>query len=181
MKGIVFTEFLELVDEQFSPEICEQLIERSNLPSKGIYTSVGTYPHGEMAILVSNLATLTGIAQADLLKAFGRHMFAQFLEKFPSFFEGISSALEFLPRVDSFVHLEVKKLYPDAELPTFVSVIPNANQLDLFYESERHLPDLAEGLILACVEHFGDQVELIRACDRERPQRILFTLRRVNH
>ena len=45
MKGLVFTEFLELVDEQFSFETCEQIIEMSDLPSGGIYTSVGTTSH----------------------------------------------------------------------------------------------------------------------------------------
>jgi len=42
MKGVVFTEFFEFVEGRFSPEIAEQIIESSALPSKGIYTSVGT-------------------------------------------------------------------------------------------------------------------------------------------
>ena len=53
MKGMVFTEFLEMVEDKFSPEVADQIIEQANLRSGGIYTSVGTYDHGEMIELVS--------------------------------------------------------------------------------------------------------------------------------
>jgi len=43
MKGVVFTEFFEFVEGRFSPEIAEQIIESSALPSKGIYTSIGSF------------------------------------------------------------------------------------------------------------------------------------------
>lgn len=108
MKGVVFTEFFEFVEGRFSPEIAEQIIESSALPSKGIYTSVGTYDHGEMVTLVSNLSTIVEIGAPDLLKEFGRHLLKQFVIKFPPFFDGVTSTFEFLPKVNSFVHIEVK-------------------------------------------------------------------------
>lgn len=45
MKGIIFTEFLEMVEDRFSPEIADRIIEASDLPSRGVYTAVGTYDH----------------------------------------------------------------------------------------------------------------------------------------
>ena len=42
MKGIIFTEFLDLVEEKFGLEMVDKIIEQSNLDSGGIYTSVGT-------------------------------------------------------------------------------------------------------------------------------------------
>ena len=180
MKGIIFTEFMELVDAKFSPEICENLIETSDLASGGIYTSVGTYPPAEMVTLVTNLASMTGIPVPDLLKTFGRHLFGQFLEKFPRFFVGLNSSFEFLPKVESFVHLEVKKLYPDAELPTFVCTTPEADGLEIVYTSVRNLPDLAEGLIEACIDHFGDRASLTRTCDPQNPLRVIFTLHHID-
>lgn len=178
MKGIVFTEFINLVDERFSPEICEDLIDMSDLPSGGIYTSVGTYPPTEMVSLVTNLSNLTGVPVPDLLKTFGRHMFTQFFTKFPEFFAGIHSAYEFLPRVDNYVHLEVKKLYPDAELPTFTCSTPEQDGLEMIYTSERNLPDLAQGLIEACIDHFGEPISLSRATDPQNPAKAIFTLRK---
>ncbi|MCX7200840.1 MAG: hypothetical protein NTV17_00650 [Burkholderiales bacterium] len=41
MKGMIFTEFLELVERTYSPEMADDLIDASNLPSGGAYTSVG--------------------------------------------------------------------------------------------------------------------------------------------
>ena len=87
---------------------------------------------------------------------------------------GIDSTLEFLPRVEDYVHLEVRKLYPDAELPTFTCERPDAGTLVMTYRSPTDVPDLAEGLILACVEHFGDELELTR---EELPGGTVFTLR----
>jgi hypothetical protein len=179
MKGVVFTEFFEFVEGRFSPEIAEQIIESSALPSKGIYTSVGTYDHGEMVTIVSNLAAMVEIGVSDLLKDFGRHLLKQFFIKFPQFFEGITSTFEFLPKVDSFVHVEVKKLYPDAELPTFSCVFPISHQLQMTYESDRNLPDLAEGLILGCLEHFGEKMEVVRNSVPGNPCATLFTITRV--
>ena len=180
MKGVVFTEFFEFVEGRFSPEIAEQLIESSVLPSKGIYTSVGTYDHEEMVTLVSNLATIAEIGVPDLLKEFGRYLLKQFVIKFPPFFAGITSTFEFLPKVDSFVHVEVKKLYPDAELPTFSCVFPTPDQLQMTYESDRNLPDLAEGLILGCLEHFGEQMTVVRNNVSGNPRSTLFTITRVS-
>ena len=48
MKGIVFTEFLELVEDKFGLETVDEIIQKSDLESNGIYTSIGTYKFSEM-------------------------------------------------------------------------------------------------------------------------------------
>lgn len=176
MKGIVFTEFIELVEEKFSITTCEQLLETSALPSGGVYTSVGTYDAAEMVALVTNLSQMTGIAVADLLQEFGRHLFRQFVEKFPGFFENITSSIDFLSRVDGYVHVEVRKLYPDAELPTFACERSDAGEFLMTYHSKRDLPDLAEGLIRGCIAHFGDQIDVRREPVEGMPGTTCFTL-----
>lgn len=176
MKGLVFTEFLELVDEKFSLETCERLIEMSNVPSGAVYTSVGTYDAQEMFTLVSGLSTLTGIPVPDLLKTFGRHLFKRFVSVFPVFFEGVESAMEFLPRVEDYVHVEVRKLYPDAELPSFSCATPAPGTMIMTYRSKNNLPDLAEGLILGCIDHFGGFLSVTRGTGHEDPLETVFTI-----
>jgi hypothetical protein len=39
MKGVVFTEFIELVESRFSIPLAEQLLETTDLPSGGVTTS----------------------------------------------------------------------------------------------------------------------------------------------
>ena len=176
MKGLVFTEFLELVDEQFSFETCERIIEMSELPSGGVYTSVGTYDPQEMATLLGNLSTETGIPAPDLLQVFGRHLFKRFVASFPVFFEGITSSLEFLPRVNDYVHVEVKKLYPDADLPTFTCETPAPWTMIMTYRSKNDLPDLAEGLIRECIDHFGEPLVVQRQRLGGEPPTCVFTV-----
>jgi hypothetical protein len=176
MKGIVFTEFLEMVENRFSDQTVDQLIEQADLPSKGIYTSVGTYDYQEMVSLVTHLSGLVGIPVPDLLKAFGRYLLNRFVIKFPAFFEGITSTMDFLPRVESLVHLEVRKLYPDAELPTFSCVFPKPGQLEMTYRSIRNLPDLAEGLILGCAEHFGESLNIVKTTVSGDSPAVIFTI-----
>ncbi len=157
MKGIVFTEFLEMVEEKFGYELVDQLLSQDNLPSGGVYTAVGTYDHGEMVTLVTGLSQETGLPIPDLLRSYGRYMFASFTRSYRPFVDRASSAFELLNSVHHYIHVEVRKLYPDAELPHFTVEQPAPNHLTMRYESERKLADFAHGLIEGCLAHFGEK------------------------
>ncbi len=79
MKGIVFTEFIEMVEDKFGFEVADKIISASNLPSGGAYTAVGTYELQEMLQLLINLEKESGIAISDLLVSFGKYLFKRFL------------------------------------------------------------------------------------------------------
>ncbi|MFQ5863999.1 MAG: heme NO-binding domain-containing protein [bacterium] len=160
MKGIVFTEFFEMVEDTFGPETADTIIEASDLPSGGAYTAVGTYNYNEMVQLVVQLSKATGISVSDLLRTFGKHLFGRFFVGYPHFFNGVATAFSFLESIEEIIHSEVRKLYPDAELPTFEFDTSEQGRLSMIYSSERGLADLAEGLILGCIDHFGERIEL---------------------
>lgn len=163
MKGVVFTEFLEMVEDRFSANMVDDIIDDSNLPSGGAYTAVGTYPHEEIVALVAALSQRSGIAVSDLLKVYGEHLFGIFVRGYPGFFAGVSDAFDFLVGIEDIIHAEVRKLYPDAELPRFdVERLANGKELVLIYDSRRHFEDLAEGLMRGCVAHFGNEVDIRR-------------------
>jgi hypothetical protein len=67
-----------------------------------------------------------------------------------------------LAGIEAVIHVEVRKLYPDAELPVFNVSRPDAQTLVLDYRSPRCLDALAHGLIDACVERFGGGVHVQR-------------------
>ena len=160
MKGVVFTEFLEMVESKFSADVADQIIEESELPSGGIYTTVGTYDHDEMCSLVEALGKHTGLSTPELLRAFGEYLFGRFEAGYPAFFESTTSALEFLSKVDDYIHVEVRKLYPDAELPSFECHTPESGRLERTYRSTRPVAALAEGLIRGCIAHYGQPVDM---------------------
>jgi len=60
------------------------------------------------------------------------------------------------------IHVEVLKLYPDAEVPHFEVLDRTDDRLVLLYESTRHFCDLAEGLMHACAIHFGETIDIAR-------------------
>src|SRR5215469_17416194 len=100
MKGIVFTEFLEMVERKFSPDLADRIVEEADLASGGVYTSVGTYDHGEMIRLVSCLSHETGTASPELMKVFGEYLFERFAILYPKYFADISSSFEFLKKIE---------------------------------------------------------------------------------
>lgn len=160
MKGIIFTEFLEMVEDKFSPEIADQIIEASDLSTDGAYTAVGTYHHAELIDMVVHLSEETDLEIPLLVKTFGEYLFGRFVELYPQFFESINSCFDFLDIIENHVHVEVRKLYPDAELPTFETERPDDQTLKMTYQSQRPFAPVAEGLIKGCIAYFDEKVDM---------------------
>lgn len=162
MKGVVFTEFLEMVEARYSADMVDDVLDDTRPASGGAYTSVGTYDHHEMVALLQALSRRSGVAVAVLLREFGEYLFGRFARAYPAVFGRPTDAFGFLAGLDGIIHAEVRKLYPDAELPRFEVESCDGSRLVLVYTSARHLEDLAEGLLRGCVAHFGGGETLSR-------------------
>ncbi len=158
MKGIVFTEFLDFVRHRHGEDIVDDIIEASELPSGGAYTAVGTYHHGEMLSLCSALAERTGEPVPALVRLFGDHLSDTFARTHPAFFERAGNLFDFLESIEAHIHVEVRKLYPDAELPTFAVESRTPTRIVLVYRSPRRMGHLSEGLIKGSARQFGVDV-----------------------
>jgi hypothetical protein len=179
MKGVVFTEFVEFTEERFGLGVADDMIARCTLPSGGAYTAIGTYDHRELVQMVGELSTLSGKPIPELLRGFGTHLLKRFASTFPAFFAH-ASVFDFLHRVDDTIHVEVRKLYPDAELPTFTCEQPEPHRLVMVYQSHRAMADLAQGLIDGAIAHFREPVAVQRDdLATHGPQRTQFTLTRL--
>jgi hypothetical protein len=162
MKGIVFTEFMDMVESRFGPDVLDDVIDASSLPNAGAYTAVGTYDHREILRMVGCLGRITSLDASALVKAFGEYLVARFAIIYPHFFVGNSSLFEFLPMVEDHIHREVKKLYPDAGLPTLRCQRLSPDELIIEYRSQRPFADLAEGMIAGSARHFGERLNIER-------------------
>lgn len=160
MKGIVFTEFIDMVESKFGFGMMDDIIESSNLPSGGIYTAVGTYDHTEMVQLVVELSKRTEIPVNELLKIYGKHLFGVLMQSYAHFFPNIQSAFDLFEQIDSHIHVEVLKLYPDAELPKFDTIRINDSTIEMLYQSERKMADFAYGLIEAAIEYYHEEADI---------------------
>ena len=179
MKGIVFCEFVEMMEQEFSAEVADEIISGTELESGGAYTSVGTYDHREMLRLVKVLSDRTGMSVPDLVNSFGRYLFERFTALYPAFFEDVSGAFDFLDRIEEHVHVEVRKLYPDAELPTFETSRVGDDTMIMVYRSARPFADLAHGLIEGCIAYYSEPVSVdMDDLSDEGRTHVRFTLKR---
>jgi len=178
MKGIVFTELLEMVEDKFGYEMVDTLLTETDLPSGGIYTSIGTYDHAEIAALIVKMSEKSNIPVPDLLYAFGRHMFAVFTKGYAHFFEKAADAFDFLRSIHNYIHVEVRKLYPDAQLPHFAINEPDSQTLVMVYSSDRKMAMLAKGLIDGCLEHFGEEAEVTMQSLTEDGSQVAFNIKK---
>ena len=162
MKGLVFTEFMELVESKFGEDMVDDLIDETNPASDGAYTAVGTYNHQELIDMVVVLSERVDVPVPDLVNVFGHHLAEVFATKFKSFFDESWSTIEFLKSIDNHIHVEVLKLYPDAELPEFSFDDSNPDAFQLNYRSTRGFADLAHGLIQGTAKYYGEDITINR-------------------
>jgi hypothetical protein len=177
MKGIIFSEFIELVEEQFGFAMVDDIIDKSMLASGGAYTAVGTYDHHEMLTMLEHLSQSTGVSVEDLQKVFGEHLLSRFVKGYPEFFKNVGTCFEFLDTIENRVHVQVKKLYPEAELPSFASHIESPQKMTMVYTSKRPFSALAYGLIQGASTYYGESID-IHMDDQSTPEltRVKFTL-----
>ena len=179
MKGIVFTEFLEMVEQKFGYEVVDHILSESKLVSNGVYTSIGTYPHSEIVQLLMNLSDKVELDPTLLLKEFGKYLFDTFLQGYPQFFSAVDNAFDFLHSIDNHIHVEVLKLYPDATLPKFHSEETEEGTMVMTYSSERKMAALAEGLIEKSIAHYKEECSIETENLKEDGSEVRFTITRA--
>ena len=162
MKGMVFTELLAMAEAAVGEDVVDEVLDGLDLESGGAYTAVGSYPCSELFQIVGALSARTGIDAAELQRQFGHWVFKTFERGYPQFFADKAGALEMLDAIEGQVHVEVRKLYPDAELPSFATRYLAHGGLEMHYRSDRPLVAFCHGLVEACVAHFDTPMQIVR-------------------
>jgi len=158
MKGIVMNLLAEFVEQQLGMAAWNELL--SSTGYAGSYTSAETYPDEELLTLVQQVSQQTQIPVDDLIFQFGRFMFPEFVQRYPELVNPSSELIPFLLTIHDVIHVEVKKLYPDAQVPHFEYEQENPHHLKMFYHSGRKLCRLAEGLVDGAARHFDTTYSL---------------------
>ena len=177
MKGMVFTELLGMAEAKLGEAVVDDILDTLTLTNGGAYSAVGNYPCSELMHIVGALSARTGLAGAELQRLFGHHMLTRFFETHPQFFAGKSTILDLLEAIENEVHVEVRKLYPDAELPCFETEWLGPEALRMTYKSARPLADFCQGLIEACSGHFERSATVEREVSGDSPTSATFVVR----
>lgn len=179
MKGVVFTEFMEHVESVHGPLVVDKIIETSDTDSDGVYTAVGTYPCAELVSLIVALSQHSGDQIPHIITQFGESLSLSFKRDFPAYYEDVDY-FDFVECVEHRIHVDVLKLYPDAELPRFNTLERSPDCLIIDYISSRALEHLALGLLQGSARQFGETVDITMATRHEAEQRIVqFTINRL--
>lgn len=158
MKGIIFTEFMELVETKFGLEVLDEVLDRSE--DSGVYTSVGSYDHRALVKLIIELSKITGVSSEELQRVFGEYVFKNLYASLPanaSLFQ-CDTCFQFIRHVEDYIHIEVKKLYPEAKPPKFEFINESQTELIFDYKSARCMAHVCLGLIEGCAHYFNQSV-----------------------
>lgn len=154
MKGFIFTNFLEFIETNHGLEMVDEMITNCDLPSEGIYSSFSNYEFDELVRLLTYVSQKTQIEPAILLEKFGAFVFPYLIGKHSYIIERYDNAIDLIAGIENHIHIEVKKLYHDADLPTFRVVEKSEKKLTIIYNSSKGLTYFAIGLIKETLNHF---------------------------
>jgi predicted hydrocarbon binding protein len=180
MKGIVFVKFNEFIEELWGVEFWDELLNDAELPSEGIYTTVGTYDDQELFTLIDLVVNKQNISAKDTQFAFGKWVFKELYKLAPAGAHDFKDVFEFLHAAQGFIHVEVKKLNPDALLPEFEFLSETPKQLSFHYQSPRKLCFFCEGIVHGLALHTGQQVKVSQSeCEHEGAQRCVIVVEKL--
>jgi hypothetical protein len=163
VKGIIFNLLEAVVVQEYGEDAWDEVLDSAEVD--GAYTSVGSYPDDELMRLLQHMPAMVDRPRADGLRWFGSRAIPLLAGRYSAFFEGHDSTGDFLMTLNDIIHAEVRKLYPDADVPVFDFETPTQNggperRLIIGYRSRRRLCALAEGFIDGAARHYGERVAI---------------------
>jgi len=157
MKGVLFNVIEDVVTEALSADAWDDVVDSSGVT--GAYTSLGNYPDGDLTRIVIATAAAAGLSEDATVRLSGRAGFKHLMRRAPHLLEGLDDWKAVLTSLDSIIHPEVLKIYPDADVPRF-EIVADGDALIVTYTSKRDLCVLADGLMLGCGDSFGVELSV---------------------
>ncbi len=170
MKGEIFNLFETFVSENFGEETFENVYDASHpkLSTQDPYVGPGTYPDSDFFTLVTEAVSQLGITLERAAYAFGKYCFPKLVAKIPGYIDQHDHPKAFLLTVHDVIHVEVKKVFQNAQPPEFSYEDPSENELVMIYRSKRKLYSFAEGLFEGVAEHYGVPIKVNRTVISEQ-------------
>lgn len=155
MKGIIFNLAEEVVVARHGEDAWDAVLEGAGV--SGSYTTLGSYPDGDLTAIVASAARLLGTDERSVLRDVAEGAMPLLAERYPRFFTPHTDVLSFVLTLNDIIHPEVRKLYPGADVPTFAYEVHGEDAVTLTYDSARRLCALAEGFVKGAAAHYGQR------------------------
>jgi len=186
MKGIIFTEFLDLVEERFGLEMVDKIICQSKLDSQGIYTSIGTYSFYEFLQLLHNLSKNKSISLVNLLRVFAAQIFSAMDSIYPDMLTSCNDSIEMIAAMNQHIEKifttvnaspeELLKAKSFSPLPQFTVKEKTKNSLIIHYKSERGMQHFWLGLMHEMFQHFNETATIVLEKVKKDGSEVKFTI-----
>ncbi len=158
MKGIIFRLAGQAVSDAHGEDTWDDLLDVAG--AHGSYTSLGNYPDAELFRIVGAASQKLGVPPPHVVRWIGASVVPMMAAQHPDFFAPHTCTRTFLLTLNTVIHPEVRKLYPEAEAPDFDFDTSDPDVLRMTYRSARKMCAFAEGLIEGSARHYGEQVEI---------------------
>lgn len=155
--GVVFTTFLDLLDERFGMAVTEEVLDRCTLAGKGAYTAVGDYPYGDLLQMVDALQEVQDVPPGEILQELGLRLAQHARRTCPTAFEEGGTFMGFLDQLEERLHLEVLSLRDGQPLPVRVRS-DDEGRPELSFTAQPHLEYLAAGAVKGCADAFHQPI-----------------------
>lgn len=179
MRGVIFTELIEFMEDNLGFDLADSVVAGANLEAGGVFSQGGNYPFDELVKIVVSLSKKTGKDINELLTIFGEHLFVKLVGIYGKDIDKYTSTIDLVNEVEAIVHVEVKKLYPDADLPTFTIVKKDDNSLIIHYISDKKLEALAYGLMMGSAQYFNESINVKYHVISEDPHKVEFIIKKT--
>ncbi|WP_321298285.1 heme NO-binding domain-containing protein [Marinifilum fragile] len=158
MKGIFFTELLEMAEREYGSLAVDKIIPFLKVGDHGVFNANMDYPFSQFHELINRLANEVRIAPTDLTKLYGEYLFSRLIIIYRPHFAGNSDIFEFLEKIDYFIHVKLQADFPHQGITGFKTERINHNTFTVSYQSTHDLIDLAIGLFMGCQKFFNEDL-----------------------
>ncbi len=177
MKGMIFNLLEDFIVEGWGPERFEKIMELCPVHAQVPYVGPGTYPDANLMSIIEKTTAELGLGNAEALRRFGRFAFPKLAQKFSVYTQNHRHPKTFLKAVDGVIHVEVRKLFANAEPPRITFEDPAPDRLILHYNSRRQLCPFFAGLVEGCGDFYKVPIAQAQVeCAREGAPSCQFAL-----
>jgi hypothetical protein len=177
MKGIFFTEFLEMAEREYGSPTVEKLISSLDAGYHGVFNADTDYSFNHFYELILLLSQQVMLSPSDIAKNFGEYLFSRMVILYRPQFAGNSDIFRFLEQIDYFIHVKLHEKFPHNGIRDFKTERLNETTFKVSFQSRRELIDLAIGLFMGCQKFFNEDLVLYTETRAEQDKdMVCFTL-----
>lgn len=181
MKNLFFQELIEMMEIRFGQEIKDHVLDNSHLDHSGSFKTRDQYDSAQFMRMVANFGRLIQLPYNSTMRAFGRHLNKNLIKKFPNIFESQKDTFSLFKNFDVVLR-EVKKYFPESQIPKVTFKDAGPNNLTIIYDSELPLADVAEGMLLSTIDYYQEKITVnITASSRVDENKRIFTLMKIEN